>query len=81
MRVLIEAGADVNKAMMVDCTTPLFMAAQKGDETMVRVLIQAGADVSKATDGGVTPLFTAAQNVQETVVRALIGGRGCQQGG
>ena len=40
MRVLIEAGADVNSAKD-DGATPLYVAAQEGDETMVRVLIQA----------------------------------------
>ena len=32
--------------------TPLFMAAQKGHETVVRALIEAGADVNKADDDG-----------------------------
>ena len=47
MRALIEAGADVNKAMD-DGATPLYVAAQEGHEAVVRALIEAGADVNKA---------------------------------
>ena len=32
--------------------TPLFTAAQKGHEAVVRALIEAGADINKADDGG-----------------------------
>ena len=56
--MLIEAGADVNKAMN-DGATPLFMAAQWGHEAVVRALIEASADVNKATDDGKTPLSVA----------------------
>jgi ankyrin repeat protein len=57
--VLIEAGADVNKARD-DGVTPLFMASLDGNETVVQALIVAGADVNKAADGGTTPLHIAA---------------------
>ena len=71
MRVLIESGADINKARDIG-VTPLFIAAHKGHEAVVRALIKAGADVNKATDGCATPPFVAAQNGHEAVVRALI---------
>ena len=51
--------------------TPLFTAAQKGHEAVVRALIEAGADINKADDGA-TPLFMAAQDGHDTVVRLLI---------
>ena len=47
MRALIEAGADVNKARDISAT-PLFVAAEKGHEAVVRALIEAGADVGVA---------------------------------
>ena len=55
LRALIEAGADVNKAMD-NGATPLYMAAQNGHEAVVRALIEFGADVNKARDNGRTPL-------------------------
>jgi cytohesin len=51
--VLIELGADVNKANGV---TPLFIAAYSGKEAVVRALIEAGADVNKVSNDGMTPL-------------------------
>jgi ankyrin repeat protein len=67
----MEAGADVNKARN-NGATPLLMAAQFGNETLVRALIKAGADVNRASNEGVTPLFVAAGFDHETVVRVLI---------
>jgi ankyrin repeat protein len=71
VQVLIEAGADVNKANDKGAT-PLFVANHNGHVAEVRVLIVAGADVNKATDDGVMPLCMAAQFGHEVVVRALI---------
>ena len=52
-----------------DAKTTLFIAAQRGHETVLRALIEAGAGVNKTIDGGVTPLFMAAQ----TATRRLCG--------
>lgn len=43
-KILVEAGADVNKANNVG-TTPLMEAAIRGNERIARFLIDAGADV------------------------------------
>jgi ankyrin repeat protein len=51
----MEAGADVNKARN-NGAMPLLMAAQFGNETLVRALIKAGADVNRASENGGTPL-------------------------
>ena len=37
---------------------PLYIAAEKGHEAVVRALIELGADVNKAKDDGATPLLT-----------------------
>ena len=71
VRVLLEWGADVNKAMDKGAT-PLFIAAQNGHETVIRSLIEFGAEVNKAKDDGATPLFMATQKGHRAVVRALI---------
>ena len=60
VRVLREAGADVNKAAD-NGGMPLITGAQNGHEAIVRVLREAGADVNKAADNGGTPLYIAAQ--------------------
>ena len=59
--MLVEAGADVDKANDVSAT-PLSVAAQQGNEAVVRVLIEAGADVNHADVHGVTALFIATYN-------------------
>ena len=74
VRALIEAGADVNKAINNDIgVTPLHVAAHNGHETVVRALIEAGADVNQTSNECATPLYVAAHEGNETVVRALIG--------
>ena len=47
-RLLIENGADVNKAMTDTGVTPLFVVSQNGHVDTVRLLIEKGADVNKA---------------------------------
>jgi ankyrin repeat protein len=68
--LLIEAGADINKADD-DGVTPLYIAAELGQEAIVRALIEAGADVNKATDNGWTPLSIAAQEGHTAIVQIL----------
>jgi ankyrin repeat protein len=88
VRVLIEAGADVNKcrsvapAMLeagvhvtagVTSLPPLHIVVVAGHAAVARTLIEAGADVNKAMmDDCTTPLFMAAQKGDETMVRVLI---------
>ena len=71
MRLLIEVGADVNKTNR-DGETPLFIAIQSGQYTLVQPLIKAGADVDISDGRGSTPLSLAVSDENETVVRALI---------
>ncbi|KAJ8600097.1 hypothetical protein CTAYLR_003449 [Chrysophaeum taylorii] len=73
VRVLIENGADVDKATTDNGATPLLVAALNGHVNCVRLLIVNGADVDKATtDIGATPLLMASQNGDVDCVRVLI---------
>ena len=70
MRVLVEAGAEVDRADTDGCTA-LFVAAQKGHVEAIRILLDAGADPNRATNTGVTPLAVA--RVQsEAAAHALV---------
>jgi ankyrin repeat protein len=69
--VLLEHGADINKAQNDGCT-PLHMASQQGHVDVVRVLLEQGADINKAKNNGCTPLFMASQDGHVDVVRVLL---------
>ncbi len=69
--LLIEAGADVNKADKYGMT-PLYRAAMRGHTETVKWLIEAGADVNKATKYGSTPLYGADANGHTETVKLLI---------
>ena len=49
VKILIESGADVDKATTDDGTTPLYTACSKGHVDIVKLLLEGGADVDKAT--------------------------------
>jgi ankyrin repeat protein len=53
VRLLVEAGADVN-ARQQGGFTPLHAAAQHGDPAMLHLLLSKGADAAAATDDGRT---------------------------
>jgi len=62
----------VDQAANNGCT-PLFQAAQEGQEKCVELLLGAGAAVDQANNNGSTPLFIAAQEGQEKCVQLLLG--------
>jgi cytohesin len=68
--LLIEVGADINKADD-DGVTQLYIAAELGQEAIVRALIEEGADVNKAINDGTTPLYIADREGHETIVQIL----------
>ncbi|RSL86750.1 hypothetical protein CDV31_016360 [Fusarium ambrosium] len=51
--------------------TPLWYAAGRGYEAIVRLLLDQGADIEAADKWGRTPLLMAAANGHETIVRLL----------
>lgn len=77
VRLLLEAGTDVNMASPWG-STPLYLAAQNGHTECVRLLLATpGIDVNKANNYGTTPLDTAANNGHTECARLIreAGGR------
>ena len=70
VKLLIEAGADVNKAANRG-RTPLYTAVHDGLIEVAKVLIEAGADVNKATKYGSTPLKAASEEYHTEIVELL----------
>ena len=71
LRLLVEAGADVNKADN-NGETSLWMASKEGNLEVVRLLLDAGANVDKADNKGMTPLYVASYMGHLEVVRLLL---------
>ena len=72
-QLLIDAGADVNKANYYGVTA-LYIAARAGDAVATQMLLAAGADANAALPAGETVLMTAAKAGNADVVRALLTG-------
>ena len=60
MELLINSGADVNTTCTLG-NTPLFRAAERGNDRKVELLIGAGENVNIANKQGETSLFMAAK--------------------
>ena len=69
VRVLVEQGADINKAKN-DGATPLYIASEKGHVDVVRVLVEHGADITK-TWKNKTPLQIARQMNHPEIIHLL----------
>lgn len=81
LKLLIEAGADVN-ARDDERATPLHMAAYAGRPAHARLLLEAGADVNATTVHGRTPSSVARKmRADETAaIIALWILKGCKPG-
>lgn len=67
IRVLLDAGADID-ARDSDGCTPLLLAASSGPEATCLQLIRAGASVNAVTNTGLSALSWALQNSRSTLV-------------
>ncbi|KAL8281671.1 hypothetical protein RB600_005212 [Gaeumannomyces tritici] len=65
-------GFDVNEGSSISRTTPLFKAANRGDEDLVRALLEHGADMEIRDCGGATPLWAASNKGHPGCVRILL---------
>jgi len=59
VRLLIKAGADVEKGKEEDDETPLLVASKEGHLEIVKLLVEAGADMDKKDEYGRTVLDVA----------------------
>ena len=77
VKLLIENNADLNirheSSFGHNGTTPLSLAAERGNSLCAIELIKAGADVNLASSSGATPLMIAASKGREAIVALLIG--------
>lgn len=69
-RLLIERGADVNRASTWG--TPLHEAAKRGNAEIVALLLEKGADPTVTASKGMTPLHSAAEGGSVEVTQFLL---------
>lgn len=72
-RLLVAAGADVNRETRLQHMTPLHLAAAAGNRELAELLIEAKADVNAVNDLGTTPLMQAAASGDVNLIEALLG--------
>lgn len=72
VRFLLDAGACPNESQTPRQYAPLPLAAQCGDDEIVRMLLERGADIHYVLPWGETPLIMAARGGHGAVVRRLV---------
>jgi transcriptional regulator of met regulon len=72
LKVLLEAGGNVNLAESVYNNTPLSIASFNGHVNTVKILIEAGAVVNHVSTDGATSLFDACQQNHSSIVELLL---------
>ena len=71
VRLLIDAGADVNATSPGRCDQSLFVALERGNPEIVRILVEAGADVNSVALVQST-LHIAIDGESPEIVRILV---------
>ena len=74
VKILIQAGVEVNNPRGRDGWTPLHLSSMKGHVEVVKRLIQAGGDSNCQTVSGYTPLHWASLYGHVEVITALLAG-------
>jgi ankyrin repeat protein len=72
VKVLIDAGANINATSEHGSGPPLEHAAELGDVDSIQVLLKAGAKVNGKSSAGWTALMGAAESGNPDAVRALL---------
>jgi uncharacterized protein len=71
-QTLLYAGANVRATTRIGSYTPLVLAAQNGNATVIGTLVAAGADVNSKTGNGTTVLMLAAASGNVDAVKAFV---------
>ena len=79
IKLLLEAGADVNGVMEHNGDTPVIVASENDSAEALEYLIEQGADINQTNNNGDTALFCASRyNTKETLaVVKLLHKNGC----
>ena len=79
IKLLLEAGADVNGAMEHNGDTPVIVASENDSAEALEYLIERGADINQTNNNGDTAVFCASRyNTKETLaVVKLLHKNGC----
>ena len=72
IRNMIANGFSPNDTELIGGNSALILAADAGNEQMVRVLVESGLDVNYASDTGETPLAAACFNGNIEIVQYLL---------
>ncbi len=72
VRLLIQAGADLNSETRLGALTPLFIAAKRGNAAILRLMLEAGADANSSNAQRTTPLMLAAASGITAAVQVLV---------
>jgi ankyrin repeat protein len=70
--LIIERSQDVNARRSFDNRTPLFIASERGHDTLVQILLQHGAAANDHDLNGSTPLHLASERGHLEVSRSLL---------
>ncbi|XP_052703310.1 serine/threonine-protein phosphatase 6 regulatory ankyrin repeat subunit A-like isoform X3 [Crassostrea angulata] len=71
IQLLLNHGADINLCMK-DGTSPLFVACENGDNSIVQLLLRNRAAINLCQINGTSPLYIACQNGHESTVQLLL---------
>ena len=74
-KLLLEHGADPNKAEEWDKSTPLLEAAFWGHNEVICILLETGADTEQRNKWGTAPLINAASQNHIEAVKILLGAK------
>ena len=77
LRILLDAGADINKVTGKSCnSTPLMVAAFQGQTEELLLLLERGADPNlkgrSDVANGITPLMCAAMRGHNVIMKVLL---------
>src|SRR5215471_7787678 len=72
VKLLLAAGANAQATTREGAITPLLMACQNGNVTIIEAIVKAGADVNAVKSNGTTPLMMAAASGSANAVETLL---------